>query len=339
MNLKQKRILKISIQALVAFTIVALLVWVGIQNDVAGTLKKVDFRYVLLGFGVMVIASAVNALRWKILLHNVQIDRSLPGLTVLYFIGFFFSQMLPSGTGGDAVRIYDVSKRSGRIAGAIMATLQERFLGVGIAMFIGLFATIYYWASLPPAWRIWILLPQAAAPLGMLVALYPHVWVDTVLKLTGAKLGAKVRKIIDPILRLPRIPPLTLALASLVTAVGVTMSISVYWILARTMQIDVPLGGFLLIVPLVWIVRMAGIFGGLGFGEASLAGLLFLLFNIPKGEGIALGAVYLVITLSQALLGGVLLAIKVAAGTWIPVRDAEKELAAAEPGTRLQTAE
>jgi uncharacterized membrane protein YbhN (UPF0104 family) len=318
--------IKTTIQIIVALGILALLVYLGYRNGVIETLRKIDLKWVAAAFGVMLLASVVNALRWLLLLRNVGIKRDLPGLLVLYLIGFFFSQFMPSGTGGDVVRIYEVAKRSGRIAGALMATLQERFFGVGIAMFLGFFASIYHWNTLPPQWRIWVMLVQIAAPIGMLAALYPHAWADGLLRLAGAKIGGKIRKIIDPILRLPPIPPGRLLAVSVVTATGVTLSIAAYAVVARAMEPPIPVGlvGFIMIVPLVWVISMAGIFGGLGFREAAIPALLAMLFGVDKNQGFALAAVYLALTLAQALLGGALLAIKVMTGTWIPTRDAQQ---------------
>jgi len=314
--------IRIIVQAIVAAGLIALLVWLAHKYDVVARLKTIDRRYLGLALVVIFISTFINTIRWFLLLQNVGIRRSVLSLWPLYLIGLFFSQFLPTGTGGDAVRIFEVARRSGKTAGAVMAVLQERVFGLGISMLLGLFATSYYWDRIPANLRIWVLLIQIAGPSGLLVFLYPHFFIRMMHRLLGSR-ADKLMRILQPVLDLPKLSPARLLSVAVVTAIGVIVSCLVYAILARALKIEVSLLGFILAVPLGWVIKMAPIsLGGIGLAEGTLIVALGLLFDIEKEPATALAFVYLGLTILAALSGGVLVAIRMATGTWIPPKSA-----------------
>jgi len=67
---------------------------------------------------------------------------------------------------------------------------------------------------------------------------------------------------------------------------------------------------------MVWIVRMAPIsLNGIGVSEGSFVFLIGL-FNVPADQALALALAILGVMTSTALLGGLLLALRIARGTW-----------------------
>src|SRR5256714_14470399 len=75
-------------------------------------------------------------IRWQILLKVQGISLSNARIAALFFIGMFYNQFLPGGTGGDIVKTYLLWKETpGKKPGALLAVLFDRMVGL-IALII-----------------------------------------------------------------------------------------------------------------------------------------------------------------------------------------------------------
>jgi uncharacterized membrane protein YbhN (UPF0104 family) len=259
----------------------------------------------------------------------------------LYFIGTFCSLFLPTGTGGDVIRVYDVARRSGRPTEAIMATLQERLLGLGASLLIGLVAMLYYLPLVPAQLQIWMLIILFGGVSGITLLLYPQLLFALVgrgwrthghrpllRRIAGQRLVARALVAIRPIGDLPALRASKLLLLLGMAITSVLMGIAMYYVIGRSMGIQVGLIAFCMIIPLVWIVRMVPIsLNGIGVGEGSFVFLMGL-FGVPAEKSLALALALLGVMTSVALLGGLLLALRIARGTWAGGRRVAPEPAA-----------
>jgi uncharacterized protein (TIRG00374 family) len=75
----------------------------------------------------------------------------LTELTSIYFIGFLFNNLLPSGVGGDAIRMVELSRHSERGSDAVTSVVVDRFLGLSALQAIALIALVTNWGTIPPA--------------------------------------------------------------------------------------------------------------------------------------------------------------------------------------------
>jgi uncharacterized protein (TIRG00374 family) len=290
---------------------------------------------------LLILAFVLNSRRWQLLLANVGIAERLPHLVLLYFIGTFCSLFLPTGTGGDVIRAYDVARRSGRPTEAIMATLQERLLGLGASLLIGLVAMLYYLPLVPAQLQIWMLIILFGGVSGITLLLYPRllfalvgrVWRTQghrplLRRIAGQRLVARTLVAIRPIGDLPPLRASKLLLLLGMAIMSVLMGIAMYYVIGRSMGIQVGLIAFCMIIPLVWIVRMAPIsLNGIGVGEGSFVFLIGL-FGVPAEKSLALALAVLGVMTGVALLGGALLAWRIGRGTWSNVRRTVAELPA-----------
>lgn len=80
--------------------------------------------------GVALLMIAVSCWKWKLLLESQGLE--LPGgfLLATYFVGYFFTNFLPTGIGGDAVRALRVGEATGRRGASLLAVFFERFTGL-----------------------------------------------------------------------------------------------------------------------------------------------------------------------------------------------------------------
>src|SRR5437016_12157534 len=76
------------------------------------------------------VVEVAAALRWQILLKVQGIRLSFLRLSGLFLIGMFYNQFLPGGTGGDIIKSYLLLKETDKKAGALLAVVFDRFIGL-----------------------------------------------------------------------------------------------------------------------------------------------------------------------------------------------------------------
>ena len=81
-------------------------------------------------FAYMIVEIAA-AVRWHDFArgpgHSTHIFSALAGL---FLIGMFYNQFLPGGTGGDIIKSYLLLKETDRKAGALLAVVFDRLIGL-----------------------------------------------------------------------------------------------------------------------------------------------------------------------------------------------------------------
>jgi uncharacterized membrane protein YbhN (UPF0104 family) len=333
------------LRIVVSGTLVAVLGYIAYRQNVWEKLRAVPASSVLSGLGLLAIAWLVNSRRWGMLLSAAGIRENPIYLASMYFIGMFFSMILPTGAGGDAARMWDVSRRNGKPAAAIVATLQERLLGMGVSMIFGLSAAIFYFSRLPAAGRLPLLGVSSLALIASAVFLYPRVPVSIIQKFwpsvgwaypptdsaretpvgeyahptKGSTIFGKIKHAIFRALRqASEVPPLTAArllpiLA--ITAIGVFVSIAAWWALGDGVGLHLPYSAYCLVVPMVWIISMAPSLGGVGVRETGFV-VMMRLFDVPSDRAVAVAALYLIVQTILACIGGLFLLGRVWSGTW-----------------------
>ena len=86
--------------------LLSLLLWMTIDWHEAFTVVANADRSLLAGaFLASVGTVLISARKWQLLLQRAQIGVGFPAAAQLYWIGAFFSNFLPTGVGGDAVRL------------------------------------------------------------------------------------------------------------------------------------------------------------------------------------------------------------------------------------------
>ena len=116
-----------------------------------GVVRQADPWWLLAAFVMMMVGVVIRAWRWKILLDAIGVVVGLGELTAIYFIGFLFNNLLPSGLGGDAIRMVELNRHSERGSDAVTSVLVDRFLGLSALQAIALLALLFDWGSIPPA--------------------------------------------------------------------------------------------------------------------------------------------------------------------------------------------
>jgi len=243
-------LVRVALQSAVSLALIGLLIALALRANLMDSFRALRPGAIAIAAGLQGAAFVLNSRRWQILLANVGIRQRLGGLTSLYFIGQFFSLFLPTGTGGDLVRAYDVARRSGQPTEAVLATLQERLLGLGASLLIGLVAALYYLPIVPVQLRIWMVMMQIVGAVGIAFLLYPMLlfavagwfWRAQGHRLVLGRIAehpliVRVAHALRPVRELPPLRPLRLALLLGMAAMAVLMGIGMYFVLAQSLDI------------------------------------------------------------------------------------------------------
>jgi len=106
------------------------------------TLRNVDLFYLGLSFFVSVVANLVSTYKWQVLLLSRRIVVRLYRLFALYYIGKFFNLFLPTGMGGDVVRVYELGKITGTNTESLASVFIDRFTGMITLTVVSLVAVL-----------------------------------------------------------------------------------------------------------------------------------------------------------------------------------------------------
>jgi uncharacterized protein (TIRG00374 family) len=98
--------------------------------ELGALVQRMD-RTMLSGAVAVFLASSVAGwYQWHVLLRSSGVPLAARETFQFYFVGLFFNNFLPANVGGDAVKVYDVSRLGADPYQVIAVTLLDRLLGV-----------------------------------------------------------------------------------------------------------------------------------------------------------------------------------------------------------------
>src|SRR5689334_10631632 len=99
-------------------------------------LTHARFQWLAAGLLAYFVVEAAAAFRWHVLLRVQNIKLTLRRVAGLFLIGMFYNQFLPGGTGGDIIKSYLLLKETDKKAGALLAVVFDRLIGLVALVFI-----------------------------------------------------------------------------------------------------------------------------------------------------------------------------------------------------------
>ena len=269
--------------------------------------RNANLWYLLAAQGLLLFGVVVRAYRWRILVQDQGVYASLRELTALYFVGFLFNNILPSGFGGDAVKMYELSDRSKRGAEAVSSVLVDRFIGLIALQAIALIALAFSW-RLMPTWIVILTVSFFAGSLMVAwVVSYRPLWnaLDRWVPLFNRLLSIKPLRSLGTSLQ-------SYSGSALLRAFGVGIVFNVLLIAANVLigtalGLELPLPYYMIFVPITSLVLVLPIsFAGLGVREGAY---VFLFTQAGAAPEVALSVsllVYVLGTVVPGLIGGVI---------------------------------
>lgn len=302
------------IRIVVSLGLLVLLLWqVGGQNTLT-RLRQMDPLNFSLALALYLVGIGLRAWRWQGLLTALQHRIRLSRLTELYFVGTFFNNMLPTGIGGDVVRVYEVAKDGVGGAAAASSVLVDRATGL-----ITLMATALVTLGVAVALRPGLVAPSVAGVIvlvsaGVLAGTLAMMGADTLRRLLG-RVGFLAQWLDKPGVRrfaqsFAAYRGSALSQALLLSTVFNFQLIATNYFLGAGLHIntlmDTPLLYYLLFIPIISFVLSLPIsVAGLGAREAAYVAL-FSSVGAPADQALALSLAFYAVNVLTGAVGGVL---------------------------------
>jgi uncharacterized membrane protein YbhN (UPF0104 family) len=273
------------------------------------TLRSARMDYFLLALAAYLVGKLITAVRWALLARPLGFTNPLKDFALFYYIGMFFNLFAPSTLGGDAGRVFYLSRdtmeesprsRSESAGLALISILADRAIGLVVLVWAGAAGLLLFpqYASLIPRSLRLATFALAAAPiLGW--ALFP----------LGDRLAAKIDLPLAQKLR-GVVQAYRSRQGVLLQSIGLSLAFHLIqlWIqllAGHALGFDIPWSYALVFFPMVDILSMLPVsFSGIGLREG---GYLFFLGRLGVGaeQAVACGTLWLAMLIASGLVGGV----------------------------------
>ncbi|MBX9635568.1 MAG: flippase-like domain-containing protein [Magnetospirillum sp.] len=281
-----------------------LIAWVLSKVDLAAAwdqAKSIDPVMAFLAVLLMVFQIGLGAVRWGLVLRALSAPFHWLQTMSVYYIGVFFSIVLPGAVGGDAVRMWFARKNGLSLNTAINSVALERAVTVfGLVLLVCLTQPILMMRlpDLPGAWVFPMLLAICVLGILTLATLdrLPQSLHRWRLMRGLAVLAADTRKLFFH----PGFSLITL----MVALVGhVNLSMAVY-VLAVGLGLDIhPLDCLVLVPPVILIMTLPISIAGWGVRETAMV-TAFGFVGIADSSTLVLSILFGIVTMLTALPGG-----------------------------------
>jgi len=304
----------------IALALIVYLATLANHDDVAAAWNHVGPQTLLLACGCYVCATVLSAHRWQLLLRYQGMKQSLPRLVETYFIGLFCGLFLPTAAGGDAFRVYDVSRRAGPAAKVLLATLQDRLVGLGAAMLLGLIGAVCFYRVIPEQMLTIVVVIYSLGLLAVAATLYqrPIMWLMRHWKLawllprvgerfTKWKAVERAKQFLQP---LSNVKVLRLTRITRVWALALTtfcFSVAMHAVVCNALGASCELLALAVVASLVSVARMVPLTpNGTGVGEGAFVFVIGL-FGVAAEQAAPAALALLGVQTVMSLAGGLLL--------------------------------
>ncbi len=305
------RRLRLAATLAVTGLLTAYLVW---KIDITKTLHAIvhaNLGYFAAAVAIMIGTVLPMAWRWQQLLAARGIQDRLSWLTRAYFVAYTAGQLLPTAVGGDAVRIYETSKRhtgrGGDVAGSV---LLERALGgaatlalaaVGFALAIG---------NYPIGPYLWIEGFFVVATFFLAIALFSRrarpLLAKTVPLLRLLRVERPIRAAYEGIHAYRDHPGLLFGVFTLTLAVQAIRVLAI-WFAGKAVGVELGPKPYYVMGPLLFLVLLVPFsINGIAVRESFFVSFLGRL-GVSPDDAFATGFLFFVVTLCLSLPGALIL--------------------------------
>ncbi len=268
--------------------------------------------YPLVGFFVIcVVNMGVSSYRWKLLLDSDSIRVSYAKLFTSHWIASFFNFFAPSNIGGDAYRIADIAKKTGKGTKTFASVFADRLTGFLAMSMLGFIFPLTGLRGVPVEHRWKLFIPLSVFFVFLLVAVL--IWQQTFLRCLCRLLPGKLRDIISGILdkffesfEAYSSRKMVLVLCFGLSVVFQFLVIVAAFCVGSAMNLGIPFFEYCVFMPLVCILESTpGTINGMGFRDAAYL-MFFNAAGVPEADTVApaMALLYLTLTLIYASFGG-----------------------------------
>jgi glycosyltransferase 2 family protein len=246
----------------------------------------------------------IRAYRWRVLLDAVDMPVPIWRLTYLYVVGTFFNTFLPSGFGGDAIKIYELNRYSHRGPASVSTVLLDRLVGLAMVFALGLVALPLVYADLPQQEALIV----AIVCLGGLVGswlFFQQRFIEPVLRILPQGVRDKLMALYGVVQAAAQTGALWRSLV--ISLVFSIVLFAINYILALAVGIQISLWYIVAFMPILSLSMTIPSIGALGTREGAYV-LLFATAGVAAPLALAMSLAFYALNVAIGIVGGLLYA-------------------------------
>jgi uncharacterized protein (TIRG00374 family) len=289
---------------------------VGLQQT-SDKLRSADVALLLLALALFIFGVYLRAFRWRALLSDRGLHVPIITLTQLYFIGQFFNTFLPTGFGGDVVRVVELARYGVSKAESLSTVFLDRLSGL-MAFFLMTLAALPFAGQLIPPEVFGILISLGVAGVAGTWLMFERRFTTSLMNSIFARAKFPFQSKVERLYASMRANS-TRATAEAM-AIGFLFNlllIAVNYLVAAALGQHIALGYFFLFIPIISSLLLLPIsLNGLGVREGAYV-LLFANAGVGSVTAASMSLAFWAITVTAGLIGGVLYAMQGAHGAFL----------------------
>lgn len=264
-------------------------------------LRGMDLRLLVVAFALFELTLLVRSFRWRFLLDALGVAVPIHRLVYLYYVGTFFNTFLPSGFGGDPVKMYELARYSQRAPESVGTVLVDRLTGIVMLFVMGLLAWPWVYRTLPRDAAVFVLAASLFG-LGAVWLFFQERLAERVLARMPQRFAGKVRSLYTAVH--------TCGTAALWKALGASavfnlLLFAMNYFIARALGAQVPLLHIIVFMPILSLSMLLPSVGALGTREGAYV-LLFGAAGVSEPIALAMSLSFYVINVATGVIGALL---------------------------------
>ena len=306
-----KRWILIAIKIIISIGLISWLLSRADLSQIWQTIKQANVALLAFAFFQFFIGYFITAKRWQNLLSALDVPAGLLTLVRSFSIAIFFNNFLPSTIGGDAYRMYDSYRLGAGKSRAIAVIFIDRVIGLSALLLLAFTASLFAGEVAEQIPLLRLFLVGAVAGIIILAWIVFGSGGNKLLQLTQGEHPVMqiAHKIMDKIYSGFHLFEGRADIMFKAVGLSLLLQINVVIhciIIAKALQMDVPLIAMFIIIPLAFLIMTVPIsINGIGLRE-SIFVFFFGLYAVPHEQALAFSFVSFGMILAQGVIGGIL---------------------------------
>lgn len=284
----------------------------GVQIDeMARLIGGANILLLILALATYLAAITIGAVKWRLLLRAQNINVPFGDVLSYTFAGLFFGNVLPTNIGGDLVRAYDLSRRTGYVEQSAISVLIDRLVGLTAFLAAAVIMSVIAALTLAADAKLETIVLATVAVFALFLAAFSLLLSRRAMRRLGFLFRYPLLAIFRPTAQrvFDALQVYRHSYRSLAQAFAISLSIVVItsltqWLISQALGLGIDLFYFLLFNPLIAFVLLVPLsVNGIGLKEVAFVFFLGLV-GAPQAAAFSLSLVFHAIIVLSSLPGG-----------------------------------
>lgn len=298
------------IRAFISFFLFFLILYFLDWVKIVGILSQANKHWIIISFSLHIVGIILSVFRWNVLLQSVKIYKKFKELVIIYWISSFYNIFLPSSIGGDVVRIYDLTKDTGKVESSIASVVIDRLIGMIILLLIALFAVIIGFPFIKGTSIKGLVILFLLSFILLFLFLTSRKTLTFIDYVFPKKIGASLKNILQSTIEkfsLYRRDAQAVFIASFWSVLIQADVIIYFYLVGRALNIKLDLLPYCILIPLIQVITLLPIsISGIGVREGAFIAF-FNQFHINAESAFALSVLGFLLGVISNSIGGIFL--------------------------------